>query len=88
MDVPDREERESESYGEETEDDDEEYEVPTMVAVEDRPTAIRFAEDVLPKRDDEEEDAKGRKGTARKKRRTRDESEDDMEEIDYSGRIH
>jgi N utilization substance protein A len=88
MDVPDREERESESYGEETEDDGEEYEVPTMVAVEDRPTAIRFAEDVLPKRDEEEDDAKGRKETARRKRRERDESEDDMEEIDYSGRIH
>jgi N utilization substance protein A len=88
MEVPDREERESESYGEETEDDDEEYEVPTMVAVEDRPTAIRFAEDVLPRRDEEEDDVKGRKGTARKKRRSRDESEDDMEEIDYSGRIH
>jgi len=88
MEVPDREERESETYGEEADDDDEEYEVPTMVAVEDRPTAIRFAEDVLPRRDDEEEDPKAKKATKRKRSRVLDESEEDMEEIDYSGRIH
>jgi N utilization substance protein A len=88
MEVPDREERESESYGEEADDEDEEYEVPTMVAVEDRPTAIRFAEDVLPRRDEEEDDPKARKGTKRRRSRVLDESEEDMEEIDYSGRIH
>jgi N utilization substance protein A len=89
MEVPDREERESESYGEEVDEDDEEYEVPTMVAVEDRPTAIRFAEDVLPRRaEEEEEDAKGKKATKRRRSRVLDESEEDMEEIDYSGRIH
>ena len=89
MEVPDREERESETYGEEVTDDDdeEEYEVPTMVAPEDRPTAIRFAEDVLPKREDEDDASKK---AARKRRPARvvDEVDEDMEEIDYSGRIH
>jgi hypothetical protein len=87
MEVPDRDERESETYGEEISDDDEEeYEVPTMVAPEDRPTAIRFAEDVLPKREDEDDAAK--KAKRRRAARVVDEVEEDMEEIDYSGRIH
>jgi hypothetical protein len=87
MEVPDREERESETYGEEkVDDDEEEYEVPTMVAPEDRPTAIRFAEDVLPKREDEDDAA--RKAKRRRAARVVDEVEEDMEEIDYSGRIH
>jgi N utilization substance protein A len=52
MPVPDREERESEDYGEE---DEEEYEIPTVLAPDQRPSAIRFAEDVLPKRQEEED---------------------------------
>jgi N utilization substance protein A len=89
MEVPDREERESEDYGEEEEED--EYEVPTMVAPEERPTAIRFAEDVLPRRPEEEEDAAGKKGAPKRQRRAPrilEEVEEDMEDIDYSGRIH
>jgi len=90
MEVPDREERESEDYGEETTDDDnEEYDVPTVVVAEARPSAIRFAEDVLPKRPDEVEEAK--KPVAKKVKRAPrfvEETEEDMEEIDYSGRIH
>lgn len=82
MPVPDREERESEDYGE---DDEEEYEIPTVLAPDLRPSAIRFAEDVLPKRP-EEEDPK--KTTTRKPRRARsyEEEADDEEELDY--RIH
>ncbi|MGI8926392.1 MAG: transcription termination factor NusA [Tepidiformaceae bacterium] len=89
MPVPDRDEREAEDYGEETEDD-EEYEVPTMVVPELRPTAIRFAEDVLPKRTEETEDP-AKKGAAKKSRRAArlaEETDEDEEEIDYSGRIH
>jgi len=90
MEVPDREERESEDYGEETTDDDnEEYDVPTVVVAEARPSAIRFAEDVLPKRPEEVEEAK--KPVAKKVKRAPrfvEETEEDMEEIDYSGRIH
>jgi N utilization substance protein A len=83
MPVPDREERESEDYGEE---DEEEYEVPAMIEPELRPTAIRFAEDVLgPQRETltAPEPKKGKKG----RRAARFEEEED-EEIDYSGRIH
>jgi N utilization substance protein A len=86
MAVPKGEERESEDYGEE--DDDEEYEVPTTVVAESRPTAIRFAEDVLPRAKEADDDAK--KGGRRSRRASRfsEEEEDEMDEIDYSGRIH
>jgi N utilization substance protein A len=85
--IPDREERESEDYGEEEEEEDEEYEVPTMVAPELRPTQIRFAEDVLPKRPEEAEEAP-KKGAAKKARRpARFEEVDEEEDFDYSGRI-
>jgi len=87
MEVPDRETRESEDYGEEEE---EEYEVPTVVVPESRPTAIRFAEDVLPVRVEEVEEAP-KKAAAKKARRSPrfvEEVEEDMEDIDYSGRIH
>jgi N utilization substance protein A len=88
MAVPDREERESEDYGEE-EDEDEEYEVPTAVMPESRPTAIRFAEDVLPQRPDETEDASKKPAAKKAKRAPRfAEEEDDMDDIEYSGRIH
>jgi N utilization substance protein A len=88
MAVPRGEERESEDYGEEDEED-EVYEVPTMIAPDQRPTGIRFAEDVLPKRVEEEDPAK--KGAAKKSRRAPrfvEEVDEEMEEIDYSGRIH
>jgi N utilization substance protein A len=87
MEVPDRETRESEDYGEEEE---EEYEVPTVVVPEARPTAIRFAEDVLPARPEEAEEAP-KKAAAKKARRLPrfvEEVEEDMEDIDYTGRIH
>jgi N utilization substance protein A len=83
------EEDEEEEEEEELEDEDEEYEVPTTVLPEARPAAIRFAEDVLPRRPEEDEEA--RKPAARKARRVPrfvEEVEEDMEEIDYSGRIH
>lgn len=87
MAVPDREERESEDYGEE---DEEEYEIPTTVLPESRPSGIRFAEDVLPRRaDDEEEEAK--KPAPKKQRRAPrfiEEEDDEMDDIEYSGRIH
>ena len=88
MPVVDRDERESEDYGEE--DDDDEYEVPTVVAPEARPSMIRFAEDVLPKRVDETEEAKKAALAKRPKRAPRfvEETDEDMDEIDYSGRIH
>ncbi len=85
MEVPDRDERESEDYGEE-EADEEEYEVPTTVVAEARPTAIRFGEDVRPP---EMEEVK--KPVAKKVKRAPrfvEETEEDLEEIDYSGRIH
>jgi N utilization substance protein A len=85
MAVPDREERESEDYGEE-ETDDEEYEVPTTVVAEARPTAIRFAEDVRPAEVDESKKAVAKK--VKRAPRFVEETEEDMEEIDYSGRIH
>jgi transcription termination/antitermination protein NusA len=87
MEVPDRDERESEDYGEEA--DDEEYEIPTTVVVESRPSAIRFAEDVRPSADADE--AAKKAAAAKKARRAPrfvEETEEDMEEIDYSGRIH
>ncbi|MFN8508062.1 MAG: transcription termination factor NusA [Dehalococcoidia bacterium] len=91
MPVPDREERESEDYGEE---DDEEYEIPSLLDVEARPTAIRFAEDVLPRRPEEvDETPAAKKGTPAAKRPKRaprfvEQTEEELEEIDYSGRIH
>jgi N utilization substance protein A len=84
--VPRGEERESEDYGE---DEDEEYEIPAAIFEEARPSAIRFAEDVLPRREDEDESppkkAAGKKG----KRAPRYYEEgDEMDDIDYAGRIH
>lgn len=87
MPVPDREERESEDYGEELEEDGEEYEVPAAIGPDERPSSIRFAEDVLPKREDETEEAK--KPVKKAKRPARYyEEEDDEEDYEYSGRIH
>lgn len=85
MPVPKGEERESEDYGE---DEDEEYEVPTSLVDESRPSSIRFAEDVLPRRDVEDEPLP-KKSAGKKGRRARyfDEG-DDMDDIDYAGRIH
>jgi len=85
MAVPKGEERESEDYGE---DEDEEYEIPTTVVAEARPAAIRFGEDLI-RREEPEEAAKG-KAAAKKRRPSRFESEeeDDMDDIEYSGRIH
>jgi N utilization substance protein A len=89
MAVPKGEDRESEDYGE---DEDEEYEIPTTVVAEARPSAIRFAEDVLGRqRESEEEAAKAAKAAAPKRRRAsrfNEEEEDDMDDIEYSGRIH
>jgi N utilization substance protein A len=91
MDVPEGEERESEDYGEEEEtDEDEEYEIPTTVVAEAKPSAVRFAEDLLPRRPEDVEDA-SKKPAAKKARRAPrfvEETDEDMEEIDYSGRIH
>ena len=84
MEVPDEETREAEDYGEEEfdEDEGEEYQVPTLVVPEERPTAIRFAEDVLPAREEEDQ-------PKRRRRRGPRVEEDDLEDdIDYSGRIH
>jgi N utilization substance protein A len=84
--VPRGEERESEDYGE---DEDEEYEIPAAIIEEERPSSIRFAEDVLPRREEEDEPlpkkAAGKKG--KRAPRYYDEG-DDMEDIDYAGRIH
>lgn len=83
--VPRGEERESEDYGE---DEDEEYEIPAAIIEEARPSSIRFAEDVLPRRDDEEEPP-AKKGGKKSKRAPRYYEEgDDMDDIDYAGRIH
>jgi transcription termination/antitermination protein NusA len=90
MPVPDRDERESEDYGEEEDEEEEEYEIPAAVVAEERPSSIRFAEDVLPRRVEEEE-PQAKKAAPKKARRAPrfiDEVEEDMEEIDYSGRIH
>jgi N utilization substance protein A len=83
MPVPDREEREAEDYGEE---DDEEYEIPTVLAPDLRPSAIRFAEDVLPKRQEEEDPKKTAAKRPRRGPRFSEEEEDDEEQVDY--RIH
>ena len=61
MEVPDREEREAEDYGE---DEEEDYEIPTTVTPESKPSAIRFAEDVLPR-----PQGRGRSGRGREARR-------------------
>lgn len=83
--VPRGEERESEDYGE----DDEEYEIPAAIFEEERPSAIRFAEDVLPRRDDEDEPLPKKSAGKKAKRAPRYYDEgDDMEDIDYAGRIH
>ncbi|KAA0239926.1 MAG: transcription termination factor NusA [Dehalococcoidia bacterium] len=89
MPIPRGEERESEDYGDEyeEEEEEEEYEVPTMVAPEARPTTIRFAEDVLPKVAEETPEAK-KASTKKVKRAARFEEEEEMEDVDYSGRIH
>lgn len=87
MPIPDREERESEEYGEEDIDEDEEYEVPAMVEPEERPTAIRFAEDVLPRQQAEEDPKKAAPKRARRGPRFVEEDDTD-DEYDYSGRIH
>jgi N utilization substance protein A len=90
MAVPKGEDRESEDYGE---DEDEEYEIPTTiptpVAREVSPSGIRFGEDLI-RREEPEDAAKG-KAAARKARRPsrfNEEEEDDMDDIEYSGRIH
>ena len=86
MAVPKGEDRESEDYGE---DEDEEYEIPTTVVQEARPAAIRFGEDLLGRQRAAEEEAAKAKAVP-KKRRSRgfEEEEDDMDDIEYSGRIH
>ena len=86
MEIPDEETREAEGYGEEEfdkdDDEGEEYQVPTRVVPEERPTAIRFAEDVLPTREEEPQRKRRRRGP-------RHEEEEDFEDdIDYAGRIH
>jgi transcription termination/antitermination protein NusA len=83
MKVPKGEERESEDYGEE---EGEEYEVPTAITDDNRPTAIRFAEEVRPV--ESEDQAKKAAKKVRRAPRFIEETEEDMEEIDYSGRIH
>ena len=85
MPVPDRDERESEDYGEE---DDEEYEVPAAIVPDTKPTAIRFAEDVLGQQRETEEAAKKAAVAKRPPRRGRFQEEEEEEEFDYSGRIH
>ncbi len=84
--VPRGEERESEDYGE---DEDEEYEIPAVIVEEERPSSIRFAEDVLPRRDEEDEPLPKKSAGKKGKRAPRYYDEgDDMEDIDYAGRIH
>ncbi|MFN0094826.1 MAG: transcription termination factor NusA [Dehalococcoidia bacterium] len=81
MATPDREARESEDYGE---DEDEEYEVPTLLTPEQRPSAIRFAEDVLPQAPAAVDPKVAKKG----RRAPRfAESEEEEPEYDYRGRI-
>ncbi|GBD23210.1 Transcription termination/antitermination protein NusA [bacterium HR29] len=88
MEVPDREERESEEYGiEEFEEEEEEYEIPVAIVEEERPKALRFAEEILP-RIEEEETAKKAKKKRKGPRPRLEEDFDEMEEIDYHGRIH
>ncbi len=90
MPVPDRDERESEDYGEERDDDDEEYEVPAAIVPEHKPSAIRFGEDLVRQTEAEEiaKKAAANKAKARRAPRFIEETEEDLEEIDYSGRIH
>ncbi len=90
MPVPDRDERESEDYGEERDDDDEEYEVPAAIVPEHKPSAIRFGEDLVRQTEAEELAKKAAANKAKAKRAPRfiEETEEDLEEIDYSGRIH
>ncbi len=83
MPVPKGEDRESEDYGE---DEDEEYEIPTTVVTESRPVAIRFGEDLI--RREEPEAAKPAVKKQRRPSRFNEEEEDDMDDIEYSGRIH
>ncbi|MGE3076896.1 MAG: transcription termination factor NusA [Dehalococcoidia bacterium] len=83
MAVPKGEDRESEDYGE---DEDEEYEIPTTVVSESRPAAIRFGEDLI--RREEPEPAKTATRKQRRPSRFNEEEEDDMDDIEYSGRIH
>ncbi|MCL6645136.1 MAG: hypothetical protein K6U88_09220, partial [Dehalococcoidia bacterium] len=84
--VPRGEESESEDYGEE---EDEEYEIPAAIIEESRPSSIRFAEDVLPRRDDEDEPLPKKSAGKKGKRAPRFYDEgDDMDDIDYAGRIH
>ena len=87
MPIPDRDERESEDYGEEM-DDGEDYEVPAAIIPEPKLTAIRFGEDLL--RKEAEDTAQKAAAKAKPKRAPRfiEETEEDLEEIDYSGRIH
>ena len=88
MAVPKGEDRESEDYGE---DEDEEYEIPTTVVTEARPAAIRFGEDLLGRQRAAEEEAAKAKAVPKKGRRAarfNEEEEDDMDDIEYSGRIH
>ncbi|HET7738840.1 MAG TPA: transcription termination factor NusA [Tepidiformaceae bacterium] len=81
---------EDEDEDEAGDDDEEEYEVPTVVVPENRPAAIRFAEDVLPRREVEADDPAKRAAAKKVKRAPRfvEDVEEDLEEIDYSGRIH
>jgi len=90
MPVPDRDERESEDYGEDRDDDDEEYEVPAAIVPEYKPSAIRFGEDLVRQSEAEELAKKAAANKAKAKRAPRfiEETEEDLEEIDYSGRIH
>ena len=90
MAVPKGEDRESEDYGE---DEDEEYEIPTAMPTPvpasptNRPGAIRFGEDLLGRQRAAEEEAA--RLAPKKKRPSRfEEEEDDMDDIEYSGRIH
>ncbi len=81
MPVPDRDEREAEDYGE---DDEEEYEIPSVIAPDLRSSGIKFAEDVLPKRQEEEDPKKA--PAKRPRRAPRFDEGEDEEELDY--RIH
>ena len=86
MATPRGEDRESEEYGE---DEDEEYEIPTVVVAENKPAAIRFGEDLLGRqRAAEEEAAKAKQAPKRQRRPARFEEEEEEEEYDYRGRIH
>ncbi len=91
MPIPRGEERESEDYGDEYEEGEEEYEVPAMVAPDARPTTIRFAEDVLPKTVEEAPETKtpaAKKAKRAAARLAEEEEMEEMEDVDYSGRIH